>query len=86
MGAAQEEMKRAVQSGYWTLYHYDPRLPHPLVMDCKAPTLDYEEFLMGETRYSSLKKTFPANAEKLFARGSKESEDRYNRYKNMEDQ
>ncbi len=86
MGAAQEEMKRAVQSGYWTLYHYDPRLTHPLVMDCKAPTIDYEEFLMGETRYSSLKKTFPENAEKLFERGSKDSKERYNKYRNMEDQ
>ncbi|MBO4890156.1 MAG: pyruvate:ferredoxin (flavodoxin) oxidoreductase [Lachnospiraceae bacterium] len=84
MGAAQEEMKRAVQSGYWTLYHYDPRLPQPLVVDSKEPTLDYEEFLAGETRYSSLGKTFPDNAKKLFAQGAKEAKERYDRYKAME--
>ena len=84
MGAAQEEMKRAVDSGYWTLYHYDPRLPDPLVVDCKEPSLDYEEFLAGETRYSSLNKTFPDNAKKLFAQGAKDAKERYAKYKSME--
>ncbi len=84
MGATQEEMKRAVESGYWTLYHYDPRLENPLVVDCKEPTLDYEEFLSGETRYASLKKTFPENAEKLFAQGAKDAKERYKKYKAME--
>ena len=84
MGAAQSEMKRAVESGYWTLYHYDPRLENPLVVDCKEPTLDYEEFLNGETRYSSLNKTFPDNAKKLFAQGAKDAKDRYKKYKAME--
>lgn len=84
MGSAQQEMKRAVESGYWTLYHYDPRLEKPLVVDCKEPTLDYEEFLAGETRYSSLKKTFPDNAQELFALGAKDSRERFERYKAME--
>lgn len=84
MGSAQEEMKRAVDSGYWTLYHYDPRLADPLVVDCKEPTLDYEEFLAGETRYSSLKKTFPDNAKELFEQGAKDAKERFERYKAME--
>ena len=85
MGSAQQEMKRAVESGYWTLYHYDPRLAEPLVVDCKEPTLPYEEFLMGETRYSSLKKTFPDNAEKLFAQGAKDAEERSQRFFHSKD-
>ncbi len=84
MGASQEEMKRAVDSGYWTLYHYDPRLENPLVVDCREPSLDYEEFLAGENRYSSLRKTFPENAKELFARGAKDAKQRYEKYKNME--
>lgn len=83
MGNTQEEMKRAVDSGYWTLYHYDPRLENPFVIDCKEPSMDYEEFLNGETRYSSLKKTFPENAEKLFAEGAKQAKERYEKYKAM---
>ena len=86
MGEAQDEMKRAVDSGYWTLYHYDPRLEHPLVVDCAAPSLEYEDFLAGETRYSSLKKTFPENAKKLFAIGAKDAKERYEKYKAMEQQ
>ena len=84
MGASQEEMKRAVESGYWTLYHYDPRLDNPLVVDSKEPSLDYEEFLSGETRYSSLKKTFPENAKELFAIGAEDAGKRYRHYKAME--
>ena len=84
MGATQQEMKRAVDSGYWTLYHYDPRLQNPLVVDCREPSLDYEEFLAGETRYSSLKKTFPENAEKLFAQGAEDARARYEKYRSME--
>ncbi|MBQ0042167.1 MAG: pyruvate:ferredoxin (flavodoxin) oxidoreductase [Lachnospiraceae bacterium] len=84
MNSTMQEMKRAVESGYWPLYHYDPRLENPMVVDSKEPTLDYEEFLDGETRYASLKKTFPENAKELFAQGAKEAKERYARYKAME--
>ena len=84
MGSSQEEMKKAVQSGYWTLYHYDPRLDDPLVVDSGEPSLDYEEFLSGETRYSSLTKTFPDNARELFAQGARDAKERYDKYKSME--
>ena len=86
MGKVQEEMKRAVQSGYWTLYHYDPRKDQPMHVDSKAPTMEYAEFLDGETRYASLRKTFPENAERLFAIGSEDAAKRYEKYKKMEDQ
>ena len=84
MNSTMQEMKRAVESGYWPLYHYDPRLENPMVVDSKEPSLDYEEFLDGETRYASLKKTFPENAKELFAQGAREAKERYARYKSME--
>ena len=80
MQRVQEEMKRAVESGYWTLYRYDPRLEHPFQLDSKAPTMSYTEFLEGEVRYSSLRRSFPENAEKLFARGSEAADKRYRKY------
>jgi len=85
MNRVQEEMKRAVQSGYWLLYRYDPRKEHPLQLDSKEPTMPYEEFLDGEVRYASLRRSFPENAEKLFAEGSKEAAERYQKYKNMQE-
>ena len=47
--------------------------------------MGYEEFLDGETRYSALRRTFPENAEKLFAIGTDDAEKRYARYKRMEE-
>ncbi len=85
MANVQQEMKRAVDSGYWLLYRYDPRREHPLTLDSKAPTMDYEEFLDGETRYAALRRTFPENAGRLFAQGRADAAARYARYKRMEE-
>ena len=52
-------------------------------MDSKAPTMEYEEFLDGEVRYNSLKRTFPENADALFAQGTQEALKRYQKYLNM---
>lgn len=83
MHRVQEEMKRAVESGYWLLYRYDPRREHPFQLDSKAPTMPYKEFLAGEVRYNSLTRSFPDNAEKLFEQGSHDAEERYKRYSEM---
>ncbi len=80
MGRSQEEEKRAVEAGYWTLYRYDPRLKaegkNPFILDSKDPKMSFKEFLMGEVRYSSLTRTFPDVAEKLFEMAEKESQER----------
>ena len=80
MHSVQAEMKRAVDSGYWPLYRYDPRKAQPFTLDSKAPSLRYEEFLDGEVRYASLRRTFPEQAEALFAQSRDEAEKRLCRY------
>lgn len=80
MQRVQEEMKRAVDSGYWTLYRFDPRKEHPFQLDSKKPTMPYTEFLDGEVRYASLRRTFPENAEELFAKGDVAAQKRYMKY------
>ncbi|MBR5468563.1 MAG: pyruvate:ferredoxin (flavodoxin) oxidoreductase [Firmicutes bacterium] len=85
MSNVQNEMKRAVDSGYWTLYRYNPNAEKPLTVDSKKPTMDYEEFLDGETRYSALKRTFPEYAETLFKAAKEDSGTRYEKYKHMEE-
>ena len=81
MGKSQTEMKLAVDSGYWNLLRYDPRLgaegKNPLTVDSKAPTGSYKDFIMGEVRYSSLKLEFPERAEQLFAQAENEATARY---------
>ncbi len=69
MGKSMAEGKMAVDTGYWRLYRYNPDLvkecKNPFQLDCKAPTADIKEFLLGENRYASLAKQDPATAEKL---------------------
>ncbi len=85
MGMSQEEMKKAVETGYWPLYRFDPRLKdegkNPFMLDSKEPAGNFREFLMGEVRYSSLTRTFPDNAEKLFKKAEEDMRDRYEEYK-----
>ena len=69
MGKTQEEMKLAVQSGYWPLYRFNPELEaegkNPFTLDSKDPDGTLQEFLAGEVRYASLKKTFPEESTRL---------------------
>jgi pyruvate-ferredoxin/flavodoxin oxidoreductase len=87
MGRSQNEEKKAVEAGYWTLYRYDPRLreegKNPFVLDSKEPTGDFREFLMGEVRYSSLTRAFPDKAEELFQKAEQDMKERYETYKQM---
>jgi len=85
MGKSVEQIKRAVDAGYWHLYRYNPALEdqgkNPFVLDSKEPKTSFREFLDSETRYSSLKQEFPAIAEALFAQAEKEAKQRYSAYK-----
>ena len=83
MAKVQDEMKRAVEAGYWFLYRYNPEAEPRFQLDSKAPTLDYEAFLDGEVRYASLRRTFPENAKVLFAEGAKLARERYEKLKNQ---
>jgi pyruvate-ferredoxin/flavodoxin oxidoreductase len=71
MGKAQEESKLAVESGYWPLYRYDPRLKdegkNPFILDSKKPDGSLRKFMDGEIRYASLKRTYPEEAKRLHA-------------------
>jgi pyruvate-ferredoxin/flavodoxin oxidoreductase len=70
MGKSQENMKDAVTSGYWHLYRFNPMLElegkNPFVMDSKEPTTSFKEFILDQTRYSSLQNEFPDVADRLF--------------------
>jgi len=87
MGRTQNEEKLAVETGYWPLYRFDPRLKeegkNPFILDSKEPTGNFKEFLMGEVRYSSLTRTFPDAAEKLFAKAEQDMKDRFETYKKL---
>ena len=77
MEKVQDEMKRAVDAGYWFLYRYNPLAEQKFTLDSKEPVLPYEDFLGGEVRYASLLRTFPENAKTLFAEGARLAKERY---------
>lgn len=90
MGKTQEEEKRAVDSGYWPLYRYDPRLvaegKNPFQLDSGEPNGSIHDFLMGEVRYAALTKTFPGEAERLHKKLEEQVVARYKMYKAMAEQ
>lgn len=84
MGKSQQQEKDAVESGYWSLYRYNPQLEqdgkNPFTLDSKKPTKAFKEFLMSEVRYASLYKMFPEKADELFAKAESDAKYRYEKY------
>ncbi len=71
MANCQSEMKKAVDCGYWNLFRYNPALKeegkNPFILDSKAPTPGYQDFIKSESRYASLLTAFPDRAASLFS-------------------
>ncbi len=90
MGKTQQQTKDAVEAGYWHLFRYNPLLEaegkNPFQLDSKEPDWDkFSEFLNSEVRFSSLKKAFPKDADKLFKVAQSDAQWRYKQYKRHAD-
>ena len=74
----QEEMKKAVDCGYWNMFRFDPsKETGKFTLDSKQPKGGYQEFLMNEARYSRLTREFPERANELFERNEESAKTRY---------
>ena len=85
MGRSQAEEARAVECGYWHLWRFNPELEaegkNPFTLDSKEPDWSkFQDFLMGEVRYLSLKKARPAEAQELFDAAEAAAKKRYATY------
>ena len=89
MGRSQEEAKLAVQTGYWPLYRYNPELTrekkNPFQLDCKAPTVDIQEFLRDEVRFASLEKKDPEASRRLREELARAYAERYAMFRQLAD-
>ena len=88
MSKSQTEMKLATECGYWPIFRYNPLLEsqgkNPLQLDCKEPKWElYQDYLMGETRYMTLKKTNPDEANELFEKNMWDAQRRWRQYKRL---
>ncbi len=85
----QDEMKKAVECGYWNLFRFNPDLKKqgksPFTLDSKAPAGGYQEFLMNEARYSALTRSFPDRAKDLFVKNEEAAKARYEHLVKLQD-
>lgn len=81
------EAKKAVQSGRWILYRYNPALKaqgiNPLKVDSGEPTVTLEDFMGGENRFKTLMKADPEKAAKLLKIAEAEYAFKRNLYKQL---
>ncbi len=87
MTTANDQQKRAVESGYWPLLRYDPRLAaegkNPLQLDSKAPKIPLQEYIYNETRYTMLLKSDPQAAAMLLAEAQQDVNSRWHLYEQL---
>ncbi|MDZ7315827.1 MAG: pyruvate:ferredoxin (flavodoxin) oxidoreductase [candidate division KSB1 bacterium] len=84
MSKGMEEQKRAVESGHYPLFRYNPALAakgeNPLKLDSKAPSISYEEFAYNETRFKMLTKSQPERAKMLLEAAQRSVSERWKLY------
>jgi pyruvate-ferredoxin/flavodoxin oxidoreductase len=89
MGKSQREAKLAVDSGFWSMFRYNPALKdegkNPFILDCKEPDGSLQEFLSNEVRFAALEKSNPEESKRLRAKIEEEVKDRYQLLKSMAD-
>jgi len=87
MSQSQKVQQKAVESGYWILYRYNPLLSdegkNPLLLDSKEPNFEIVEFLQSEKRYTSLETIFPENVEQFRSEFVKYAKSRWEIYRKM---
>ncbi|MEE4315262.1 MAG: thiamine pyrophosphate-dependent enzyme, partial [Desulfofustis sp.] len=90
MGKSQHEAKLAVDSGFWSMFRYNPILKgegkNPFILDSKEPDGSLQEFLSSEVRFAALEKSNPEESKRLRAKIEEEVKDRYQLLKSMAEQ
>ena len=85
MSSSIEEEKKAVQSGYYPLFHYDPTT-RKFTLDAKPDFARYYEFIAGEDRYRILKKVNPDKYRELLEQNRLNAIERFRYYEQLEKQ
>ncbi len=87
MAKSMDEGKEAVECGFWPLFRYNPDVEaegkNPFSLDSAAPNGKLRDYMMGETRFASLTRTFPEIAERLFAEAEEFTNKRYDKYRKL---
>ena len=85
MATAMAHQKEAADSGYWPLYRYDPRVPHPFQLDSRPPKIPVAEFTAKENRFAILARANPSEAAELAAAEQHDVDERWRLYEQLAD-
>jgi pyruvate-ferredoxin/flavodoxin oxidoreductase len=87
MATSMTHQKDAVHSGFWPVYHYDPREAiadgQPFHLDSRAPRKPFREFALQEGRFAMLMRSHPEEAERLFHLAQQDIDDQWHYYEQM---
>jgi pyruvate-ferredoxin/flavodoxin oxidoreductase len=87
MTTGMRNQKAAVDTGYWLLYRYDPRLAaqgkNPLVLDSKPPKMPLKDYAYSETRYKMLALSQPEEAKRLIELAQQDVLSRFHFYQQL---
>ncbi|WP_028534974.1 pyruvate:ferredoxin (flavodoxin) oxidoreductase [Paludibacterium yongneupense] len=77
----------AINSGYWNLFRFDPRLREqglaPFQLDSEAPSTSFRNFIENQVRFSALRQVDGEHADALFDQLEKQSRDRFQLYQKL---
>ncbi|KIH77513.1 pyruvate-ferredoxin/flavodoxin oxidoreductase [Geoalkalibacter ferrihydriticus] len=87
MDSGIENCKKAVNSGHWPLFRFDPRRAaedkNPLQLDSKDSTISFEDYASVENRYRVLKKSNPEASAMLMEKANRFTASRFELYKKL---
>jgi pyruvate-ferredoxin/flavodoxin oxidoreductase len=87
MSDALGQQEKAVESGYWPLFRYDPRRvangESPLKLDSAAPKIDLARFVENETRFRQVEAANPEGFAKMLAQAQKDVREKYALYEQL---
>ncbi len=87
LSTGMSHQKELVNSGYWPLYRYDPRVAHqggkPFHLDSKKPSIPFRQVAEKEARFSMLLRSQPERAEQLLQLAQRDIHDRWHYYEQI---
>ena len=87
MAKGMHQQKLAVDSAYWPLYRYNPRLveenKNPFQLDSSDPKIALQDYIYTEGRYRMLQQSEPAVAKFLLGQAQKAVSRRWQQYKQL---
>ena len=87
MRHGMKQAARAVASGYWPLFRFDPTMRgrgmNPFRLDSPRPRIPLEEYRYNEVRFKSLTQTHPDAAKRMLEQAQRALEERYRGYEDL---